>query len=341
MRKSKRAHIKNIDLKCCANSFFPQKCRLCLQEKPCDQIVEHYLTQHKGDEVYCSRLEADVAERVKRWKFVPKGECVFCREQHTIKDSVELWAAHFCKFTGERLFKCSTHGMVKNRRHVSDKLRCKITEPPFFKGDCVNASICNLCNWTQLSEENLFAHLRKEHEITAHSDEALKTNFTTRVNLMQKTSPTVPNESTDAASNDRIEVPNRSGRTKKYPRRRKQGKLSWNFVFIIVIILANNKMYNNYEVITLLSFIFKLKRVHCRLRCANVVHHHPHDAIKGKKRRAFPKIIHRIPKTRIKNATSAHIYHRSANCVQMRSCSDELYRTTFINTRKMRCTHQD
>lgn len=160
---------KNTDKNCFYNDRHSKVCKICNKTKA--KIINHYVKNHKGSEVFISRLSPEMAVAVKNnvnkvqcLNTVIEAICYFCEFEFskTFKD----WLLHFTMHTGEYMYSCT-----KCNNKVSGSHHCQrlCSESPQLarktQGGDLTAFICNDCNYIQLNEENLVRHLRQEHDL--------------------------------------------------------------------------------------------------------------------------------------------------------------------------------
>lgn len=167
------------------NSRFWKKCRLCPGRKIVAHIVPHYVKDHGGKEVYCSRLHYETAKILRETKSVPNDDCVFCRVPHDNYSTRTQWLEHFTMFTGEYMYRCPNHGKVRDKS-CKNRNGCKniTAESKLLKlpTNSIMASICNECNWIQLNRARVIKHVRKQHN-RGGSDEEIKKKHITKVKI--------------------------------------------------------------------------------------------------------------------------------------------------------------
>lgn len=176
----KREKSKNTDKKCFADAPISKTCKICSKEY--DRIVWHYVVNHENEEVYCARLEKNMAKMARKEKpimeFVScskiKGYCLFCRRYHSSK-TFEGWLMHYIKFTGE-WYRCANR---RCKKMVRQRTCCKQTcnDPSNLntilssETRSISAFLCTHCNYIQLNESNVVKHLVNQHginEVRAH-----------------------------------------------------------------------------------------------------------------------------------------------------------------------------
>ncbi|XP_073834711.1 uncharacterized protein [Musca autumnalis] len=156
-------------------------CKLSVQ-----RIVHHYVNEHRGCEVYNSRLAAYQVDQLKRGmcniknvSIYKNGQpqyeayCVFCQKYSRFM--FPYWVQHFTMHTGEYAYRCSACGMRKPTRSLLTQHQSQGCaegggsvlvdynyDPRKIR---VEARICTLCNYIQLHRNNIVKHLHQQHNI--------------------------------------------------------------------------------------------------------------------------------------------------------------------------------
>ncbi|XP_075156173.1 uncharacterized protein LOC142229497 [Haematobia irritans] len=176
---------KNTDINMVVNSKSKDICVVC--KLSVQRIVHHYVNEHRGCEVYNSRLSATQLEQLKRGACNIKnmslykngqpqyeGFCVFCQKDSRFM--LPYWYQHFTMHTGEYAYRCSGCGVRKPTRslltqHQAQGAGCSegssvvqdySHDPKVLR---VEARICTLCNYIQLHRTNIVKHLMQQHNI--------------------------------------------------------------------------------------------------------------------------------------------------------------------------------
>ncbi|KAH8400355.1 hypothetical protein KR215_010701, partial [Drosophila sulfurigaster] len=171
--------VKNVNPEWHSQSSAVTSCVICAQEVRF--AMSHYV-QHHG-EFYGARLPPNELENLRAGKLtrpiyrtngsLPKYNhvCVFCQKQLEIANT--SWVEHYARHTGEFKFQCSSCKSPRYRQHEGDQhvLKCKpgarlIALPSYRRTLPVVIYVCRLCNFCQLSQQNLKKHLQVHHEIS-------------------------------------------------------------------------------------------------------------------------------------------------------------------------------
>lgn len=161
---------KNVNKKQFCGSTSAKFCHICKKDFV-KRIVRHYKEHHKDSEVYASRFSPKSAAEVQndteayvirynRNSYV-RAKCYFC--DAIIEHMPNYWKQHYTLHTGEFMFHCETCN-EQQADHTHSHPVIKTVENHNFLNDLV-AYICVKCNYVQLNENNVVAHLRNEHEI--------------------------------------------------------------------------------------------------------------------------------------------------------------------------------
>ncbi|XP_038212604.1 uncharacterized protein LOC119832872 [Zerene cesonia] len=154
---------------CFIRNVSTYSCRLCEYEG--SHIVNHYKKKHPQIEIPLSRMSADIAtEAIKQCEKVnlqsisklPSNRyiCRFCfKEFFNHKNLLENFFWHIVSVhTGE--YKESRSGCDNDAQYQSD---LDIPPPPVAQKGQLIGYICGICNYTQVSLENLKNHVIKRH----------------------------------------------------------------------------------------------------------------------------------------------------------------------------------
>uniref|UniRef100_A0A1I8MGI7 C2H2-type domain-containing protein n=1 Tax=Musca domestica TaxID=7370 RepID=A0A1I8MGI7_MUSDO len=156
-------------------------CKLNVQ-----RIVHHYVNEHRGCEVYNSRLTSFQVEQLKRGacniqnvSIYKNGQpqyeahCIFCQKQSRFM--FPYWVQHFTMHTGEYAYRCSACGIRKPTRSLLTQHQSQGcvngggTVMVDYNYDSrkirVEARICTLCNYVQLHRNNIVKHLHQQHNV--------------------------------------------------------------------------------------------------------------------------------------------------------------------------------
>lgn len=129
-----------------ANPKYTQLCVLCTGIKTVGH-VDHYISSHSNAEVYISRISTQMKYLTQNRYQKPLPDdlsfmqalCLFCERNWRMTKSA--WSLHLTFHTGEK------------------NLTSKLEE------NCFDGYICNLCNYVQISEGNLMAHVLNQHGV--------------------------------------------------------------------------------------------------------------------------------------------------------------------------------
>ncbi|KAM7346613.1 uncharacterized protein ACRADG_006473 [Cochliomyia hominivorax] len=160
-------------------------CVLC-SSKPSD-LTNHYVGKHKT-ESYVSRLEwSELDELIINTniaKLHPKSRnmradrfevyCPFCKETQ-LETFMNLYY-HFSYHTGEYAFQCGNCSIQKPYKpdiqsHILHSRPCRNSNVKTMyryatNAQCIYLHYCNICNFVQINEANVFKHLREHHDRT-------------------------------------------------------------------------------------------------------------------------------------------------------------------------------
>ncbi|XP_055308625.1 uncharacterized protein LOC129572637 [Sitodiplosis mosellana] len=153
-----------------SNFLYKSMCLLCgCSDK---NLAVHYARKHPETEVFIARLSPKMATRIRSrqdfWVSIDgqiHGFCFFCEELKIMKD--EDWKKHLVWHTGEQMYHCTgcNESVVRKSNHgqcSKDTVR-NIFESVSCNGDLIG-SICNTCNYLQVSKERLQKHIQAEHD---------------------------------------------------------------------------------------------------------------------------------------------------------------------------------
>lgn len=174
---------KNVDLEMHVNGKFKDKCVICYLN--CQRIVHHYVNEHRGCEVYNSRLTTSQIQLLRNgncsestMSMYKNGQpqyeayCIFCQKQSRFM--LPYWFQHFTMHTGEYAYRCTGCGIRKPTRslltqHQSQgcpqvgSVKQDYSHDP--KSVQVEARVCKLCNYVQLHRSNIVKHLHQQHNV--------------------------------------------------------------------------------------------------------------------------------------------------------------------------------
>uniref|UniRef100_A0A1I8Q7F8 C2H2-type domain-containing protein n=2 Tax=Stomoxys calcitrans TaxID=35570 RepID=A0A1I8Q7F8_STOCA len=176
---------KNTDINLVVNSKSKDICVIC--KLSVQRIVHHYVNEHRGSEVYNSRLSSSQLEQLKRgacniknMTLYKNGQpqyeayCIFCQKDSRFM--LPYWCQHFTMHTGEYAYRCSGCGIRKPTRSLLTQHQAQVNGCPEggnvlqdylhdVKRVRVEARICTLCNYVQLHRANVVKHLHQQHNI--------------------------------------------------------------------------------------------------------------------------------------------------------------------------------
>lgn len=163
--------VKNDDAALYLTSAAARKCPLC--EKTYKRMVSHFRNHHSNYEVFVSRLSPQIASKLKRsnpfvTKYLrPNGTphlkmwCPFCECDKDFY--LPYWVNHIRTHTGEYTNECIVCSKISlNASHCGQstiKQKCNLAE------EGMSAYLCNQCNWIQLDEERVKAHVEAQHGV--------------------------------------------------------------------------------------------------------------------------------------------------------------------------------
>lgn len=135
-------------------------------------MVPHFKSEHKGSEVYVSRISQKMVDSIKNDKrsFVKSSSsrsallqtlCVFCEEDKNFP--VHYWTDHIRSHTGEYGNYCSVC-----ERRCSFNNHCGVTTTKIDSFDLRNNDMyayrCIDCNFVQTHYKNMCNHLKDHHQ---------------------------------------------------------------------------------------------------------------------------------------------------------------------------------
>ncbi|XP_058977737.1 uncharacterized protein LOC131802170 [Musca domestica] len=159
-------------------------CVLCNGKSP--DLTNHFVGKHKT-ESYVARLSWSQLEELllntqfatavgggKLSSALPQYsiKCQFCETQ--IKGKFHQFYDHYSRHTGEFAYQCGQCKYSRSHRefittHQLNKKRCSNAKTQIlyrYKADArvIYLYYCNICNFVQLNEANIFKHLREHHD---------------------------------------------------------------------------------------------------------------------------------------------------------------------------------
>lgn len=165
------------------NGKFKDKCVIC--NINCQRIVHHYVNEHRGSEVYNSRLTSSqihllrqgncsdsIMSMYKNGQPQYEAYCIFCQKKSRFM--LPYWFQHFTMHTGEYAYRCSGCGIRKPTRSLLTQHQGQgcpedgSTVQDYShdaKSSKVEARVCTLCNYVQLHRGNIVKHLHQQHGI--------------------------------------------------------------------------------------------------------------------------------------------------------------------------------
>uniref|UniRef100_A0A8D8KCV6 (northern house mosquito) hypothetical protein n=1 Tax=Culex pipiens TaxID=7175 RepID=A0A8D8KCV6_CULPI len=152
-------------------------CALCSYTGQISSMVQHYVRYHPLHEVYLSRIPNPTANKIKKDPMKVTGniceqnitfECIFCKE--VLTKTRYNWKLHLASHTGEYRYKC-TNCTIKSLTPCtySHDSECsgssmEVVNELVFEENHIHAYLCRLCNFVQLSPDNMKTHLKEEHD---------------------------------------------------------------------------------------------------------------------------------------------------------------------------------
>lgn len=172
---------------------FKNRCMIC-EIETARSLVLHYVNEHRDAEVYVSRLASDIAAQLmnprnKLKKAIidtRKDEmrfrqlCYFCKKEKIF--TYQVWLTHIGTHTGEYQFECKKCNLYQspyslNQTNGATNHPCQVKKSDWRRlpmkwkdDDQVHVYVCKLCNYTQLSEDNVQRHLRVQHEASVNDN---------------------------------------------------------------------------------------------------------------------------------------------------------------------------
>lgn len=185
LSSSVQAKIKNIDIQNHFQHTKSTQCQLCGFIGK--YIVEHYMQEHPTSEVFISRVNPDVAKEIQSNPNFKGGtvcnpkllnhskitdKCKFCLQEFALKR--RGWKLHIMEHTGE--FKCKSckvsSANPKDTKTFFDKYPHKkscekkkfSSDETQFNAGCLDAYMCQACNFVQLQKSNVEKHIEAQHD---------------------------------------------------------------------------------------------------------------------------------------------------------------------------------
>lgn len=174
---------KNVDPMMHVNGKHKDRCIIC--NLSCQRLVHHYVNEHRGCEVYNSRLSSHQLQRLKQGNYIysnvslykngqyqHEAYCIFCDKQSRFM--LPYWYQHFTMHTGEYAYRCTGCGVRKPTRslltqHHAQGCPSDGSVAQDYTHDSktmqIEARICTLCNFVQLHRSNIVKHLHQQHNI--------------------------------------------------------------------------------------------------------------------------------------------------------------------------------
>ncbi|XP_055380541.1 uncharacterized protein LOC129611423 [Condylostylus longicornis] len=212
---------KNIYKEMHAKSEYCKKCLVC-HKINIQKLVSHHVDTHPEYEVFISRLPPDTLNdlcsdrhnsALYQYMIKSRGSmfhyrCPFCDIQQTATRSV--WLDHFSTHTGEFHYKCSGCNKQSNwrkplLRHI--KTICKTSriitrESPSSILKNISGYLCNICNYVQLTQNNIIKHLNTQHS-PKEKKNFRKINLMNMENVPKLDNP--PSEETKVSADENVE----------------------------------------------------------------------------------------------------------------------------------------
>ncbi|KAH8387573.1 hypothetical protein KR093_008029 [Drosophila rubida] len=170
--------VKNVNPEWHSQSSAVTSCVICAKDVRFP--MSHYVQCH--GEFYGARLPPNVLDELRTGKLsrpiyrtgtpTPKynHHCVFCQKQLEIANT--SWVEHYARHTGEFNFQCSHCNLPRIRQIDGEKHVAKcapdaklIVLSAFRRTAPVVLYVCRLCNFCQLSQQNLKKHLQHHHDV--------------------------------------------------------------------------------------------------------------------------------------------------------------------------------
>lgn len=202
---------------------YKNRCMICDFETA-RSLVLHYVNEHRDAEVYVSRLASDIAAQLmnprnklkkaivdtRKDEMRFKQQCYFCKKEKVFTHQV--WLTHIGTHTGEYQFECKkctlyqspyplNQGSGTNHPCQVKKSDWRRLPMKWKEDDQVHLYVCKLCNYTQLSEDNIQRHLRIQHEASVN-DNYTQVLFLRTDKRFQKLRGPNKKKDADAVSND-------------------------------------------------------------------------------------------------------------------------------------------
>lgn len=174
---------KNVDPQMYVNGKNKDRCVIC--NLSCQRLVHHYVNEHRGCEVYNSRLSPSQIKQLKNGnctvsnvslykngQFQYEAYCIFCQKQSRFM--LPYWYQHFTMHTGEYAYRCTGCGIRKPTRSLLTQHQAQgcpqeggIIQDYAHdsKSLQIEARICTLCNYVQMHRTNIVKHLHLQHNI--------------------------------------------------------------------------------------------------------------------------------------------------------------------------------
>lgn len=169
---------------------FKNRCVICDFESA-RSLVLHYVNEHRDAEVYISRLPSDIAAQLmnprnklkKAIVDTRKDEmrfrqmCYFCKKEKIFAH--QMWLTHIGTHTGEYQFECKKCTVYQSNYTVNSTTNhsCQVKKSDWRRlpmkwkeDDQVHLYVCKLCNYAQLSEQNVQKHVRVQHEASVNDN---------------------------------------------------------------------------------------------------------------------------------------------------------------------------
>lgn len=196
------------------------RCVIC--NLSCQRLVHHYVNEHRGCEVYNSRLSTSQIKLLKQGnctvsnvslykngQFQYEAFCIFCQKQSRFM--LPYWYQHFTMHTGEYAYRCSGCGVRKPTRSLLTQHQTQgcpevggvIQDYAHdSKSLQIEARICTLCNYVQLHRSNIVKHLHLQHNIKQILPKHIQTIVLMKTQATL--TPATPSPSTSGQHNKRL-----------------------------------------------------------------------------------------------------------------------------------------
>lgn len=170
--------LKNTNIEMYAsNPRYDRQCVLCHMKVMKNHCISHYTKIHPNSEAFISRMSTKMMQRATEGnqivKKLPmsklKATCLVCEQ--ILTKTHKQWMQHYATDLGQYLYKCNK--CRKSFSYIySHKKSCKnCTYREILKltlaDDILHGFACHLCNYVQLTKENIRKHLKNEHELAA------------------------------------------------------------------------------------------------------------------------------------------------------------------------------